>query len=145
MKHWQCSPGTDECFGSGWVEDRFEADTSQPAVRVVRGARRSWNEGCAGGAERAVRASGRDGRSGLLSLPTGALKKTPNLILISNRAEANDGAVEASELLGAVILYEYRISGIHTGTYATDDSTGRRTLVAPAGCAAGLRHSSANG
>jgi hypothetical protein len=113
------------------VESR--ADVTEPAVRVVRG-----RDSILGMKDVLAELGARCGQAGAmddlhyyLSRP-GALKKTPNLILISKRGEPSGGPVKVSDLLGAVILYEYRISGIHTGTYATDDSTGRRTLVAPA-------------
>ena len=38
----------------------------------------------------------------------------------------------AEQLCGAVLLYEYRVAGLATGVFATDDMIGVRTVIAPA-------------
>jgi hypothetical protein len=38
---------------------------------------------------------------------------------------------ESSKLIAAVLLYEYRIGGRGVGIFATEDTTGHRTVVAP--------------
>ena len=108
------------------------AETSEPAVHIVQGRKAivGMQDVLAELCERCGQAGAMDDLDYYLTRP--ALKKTPNLMLISNRANLGGGPTKASDLLGAVILYEYKIGGIHTGTYATDDSTGRRALVAPA-------------
>src|SRR5437763_547977 len=51
-------------------------------------------------------------------------KKTPCLVTIAE----GDGSV----LRAALLLYEHRIGGHSLHIFATDETTGRRTLVAPA-------------
>ena len=68
-----------------------------------------------------------------LSKP-GALKKIPCLILISIGSEPSTKSGEnlsADELVAALLLYEHKAAGHGIRIFATDDTTGRRTLVAP--------------
>lgn len=62
----------------------------------------------------------------LMSTPT-ALQKIPTLVLMGMDA----GAVAANQLVGAVLLYEYKMAGLGTRVFATDDTTGQRTVIAP--------------
>ncbi|HXE07972.1 MAG TPA: hypothetical protein VN612_08755 [Acidobacteriaceae bacterium] len=48
-------------------------------------------------------------------------RKTPYLLMMS----AITGEIEA-----AVLLYEYRVAGLGTGVFASDDTTGGRTVIA---------------
>ncbi len=58
-----------------------------------------------------------------------SLKKLPHLVLIGENQHL-PGA-EAEQAVGALLIYEYRLLGWRTGIYSTDDTTGRRTLIAP--------------
>ena len=66
-----------------------------------------------------------------------ALKKDPHLVLIRDASLSWRG--ETDPLLGAVLMYEYRLAGLPTGIFATDDIYGSRTVLAPPshGCAIG--------
>lgn len=57
-------------------------------------------------------------------------KKTPCLVTLA-RAEQQSAASAADELEAAVLLYEHQIAGYGIRIFATDDTTGRRTLVSP--------------
>lgn len=76
----------------------------------------------------------------------GVLKKTPHLLLMTRSGAVSSAAnVQAEDLLGAVLLYEYRTFGQPTSTFATDDTTGFRNLIALPGyrgtvAGAGIRH-----
>ena len=58
----------------------------------------------------------------------GVLKRTPLLLLLSRPEVKN--ALTAGDLLGAVLVYEYRFSGIRTGLYTSNDRSGRNNLIA---------------
>lgn len=59
-----------------------------------------------------------------------SLKKTPHLVVVGARVEL-DGVL-SEEPIGALLIYEYRVFGCGSGIFCTDDTTGRRTLIAPA-------------
>ncbi len=59
--------------------------------------------------------------------------KTPCLFLVhSDPGARSPSAVKPEHLLGAVLLYEYRVRGLDTRVYVTDDDGGERTVLAPA-------------
>lgn len=60
----------------------------------------------------------------------GVLKRTPMLLLLSRDTATRAGKLTPHDLLGALLLYEYRFSGIRTGLYTSNDRSGRNTLVA---------------
>ena len=76
----------------------------------------------------------------------GVLKKKPHLLLMTRSgAPSSVSGLNAEDLLGAVLLYEYRTFGQSTSTFATDDTTGFRNLVALPGyraavAGAAIRH-----
>ena len=59
-----------------------------------------------------------------------AARKTPYLVLIGEGLRQK--GVTEQTLLGAVLIHEYRVLGVGTRVFATDDTSGRRTMVAPA-------------
>jgi hypothetical protein len=67
----------------------------------------------------------------LLTSPT-ALEKIPALVLVGLDPGVDPAEAGADDLAGAVLLYEYKIAGRRTGVFATDDTTGQRTVIAPA-------------
>jgi hypothetical protein len=67
----------------------------------------------------------------LVNSPT-ALGKTPYLVLAGLRAGVRGEQATANDVQGAVLLYEYRVAGIGSQVFATDDVTGHRTVIAPA-------------
>jgi hypothetical protein len=80
---------------------------------------------------------GRTGQTGamhwlefLMTTPT-ALEKIPTLVLVGLAPDADTDEAAAKDLVGAVMLYEYKMAGRGTGVFATDDTTGQRTVIAP--------------
>ena len=66
----------------------------------------------------------------LVHSPT-ALGKTPYLVLAGLRTGVAAAQATADDVCGAVLMYEYRVAGIGLRVFATDDVTGRRTVIAP--------------
>jgi hypothetical protein len=72
-----------------------------------------------------------DDLSYFLSKP-GILKRVPHLLLFSKTPVLDLGRLTANDLVGAVLLYKYKVLGCGIGTFSTNDRSGRGTLVAPA-------------
>jgi hypothetical protein len=66
-----------------------------------------------------------------LSTPS-ALKKNPTLALVGLDDAVEPAKAGADDLIGAVLLYEYRVAGFGLRIFATDDATGLRGVIAPA-------------
>jgi hypothetical protein len=66
----------------------------------------------------------------LMTTPT-ALEKLPALVLVGLDPGMDPVHAAADALSGAVLLYEYQVAGRGTGVFATDDTTGERTVIAP--------------
>ena len=66
-----------------------------------------------------------------LSKP-GALPRIPNLLLVARTAELDLKSPKIDDLVGAMLIFEQNISGIGVGAYATNDRSGRSTLIAAA-------------
>jgi hypothetical protein len=64
-----------------------------------------------------------------LSKP-GALPRIPNLLLVARRSDLDWNSPMLDELLGALLIFEQDISGFGVGAYATNDRSGRSTLIA---------------
>jgi hypothetical protein len=60
------------------------------------------------------------------------LKKTPYLVLITSRSVADVDKVRATDLWGAVLVYEYRVFGIGLSLFTASDYNGNRAVIAPA-------------
>ncbi len=58
-----------------------------------------------------------------------ALKKIPHLVLVG--AGRQPGGTLVHEPIAALLIYEYRVLGCGTKVFCTDDTTGRRSLIAP--------------
>jgi hypothetical protein len=58
-------------------------------------------------------------------------KKIPTLVLVGVRANTGAAETTVDDVLGAVIVYEYKILGRGLGIFAGDDSTGQRVVIAP--------------
>ena len=100
----------------------------QPHVQIVSG-----TKAILGLSELLLRFADRCGQAGamedmtyFLSKP-GFLKRIPRLMLIAKSSE-----LTPDSLLGALLLFEYRVAGRGTGLYTTNDRSGRNTLVTPA-------------
>lgn len=65
-----------------------------------------------------------------LSKP-GALPRVPHL-LVAGSADLTLNEMDPKDIRGFVLIFEQRISGIGTGAFATNDRSGRSTLVSPA-------------
>jgi hypothetical protein len=63
----------------------------------------------------------------------GILRRVPHLLVVSKASTLNLEKLTADDLLGAALLYKYKVLGCGIGTYTTNDRSGRGTLVAPAG------------
>jgi hypothetical protein len=84
-----------------------------------------------------VELSRRTGQPGVMDIlehlvhsPT-ALGKTPYLVLSGLREGVPAVQATAADVTGAVLMYEYRVAGMGLRVFATDDVTGRRTILAP--------------
>jgi hypothetical protein len=64
-----------------------------------------------------------------LSKP-GALPRVPHLLLISKTADLNLRQPNPDDLLGLVLIFEQHVSGFGAGAFATNDRSGRSSLVA---------------
>lgn len=65
-----------------------------------------------------------------LSTPA-VLRKTPYLMLVGLRAGVKAEEATADDVAGALLLYEYRFARLGVKVFATDDKSGRRTVIAP--------------
>jgi hypothetical protein len=65
-----------------------------------------------------------------LSSPS-ALKKIPTLLLMGLDARVNPAEAATHDLIGAVLLYEYQVAGRGLRVFATDDTTGSTSVIAP--------------
>lgn len=66
-----------------------------------------------------------------LSKP-GTLNRVPHLLLLSRGPVLDMSHATKDDLLGAVLLYRYKVLGCGIGIFTTNDRSGRGTLVAPA-------------
>lgn len=64
-----------------------------------------------------------------LSKP-GALPRTPHLLLVSRTSGPNLRGRDFNHLLGLLLIFEQRMLGMGTGTFATNDRSGRGALIA---------------
>ena len=71
----------------------------------------------------------------LLDLPyflqkPGLLRRVPYLVLVSRRSNTRPEALRPEDLLGSVLLMEYRFLGVGLQAFATNDRSGSGTLLA---------------
>jgi len=64
-----------------------------------------------------------------LSKP-GALPRTPYLLLLSESDDLDPNNPNLDDLLGVLLIFEFRLVGLGTGAFATNDRSGRSTLIA---------------
>ncbi len=62
----------------------------------------------------------------------GALPRIPNLLLVARTAELDWNSPKPEDLMGALLIFEQNICGIGVGAFATNDRSGRSTLIAMA-------------
>lgn len=62
----------------------------------------------------------------------GILRRVPHLLLVSKEPTLDLERLAADDLVGAALLYKYKVLGCGIGTYTTNDRSGRGSLVAPA-------------
>jgi hypothetical protein len=60
------------------------------------------------------------------------LKKTPYLVLLASRPALSVSELRASDLWGAVLVYEYRLLGFGSSLFTAGDYNGSRAVIAPA-------------
>lgn len=59
------------------------------------------------------------------------LKKTPYLVLMASRSDADVSELQANDLWGAVLVYEYRVMGFGSNLFTASDYNGSRAVIAP--------------
>jgi len=64
-----------------------------------------------------------------LSKP-GALPRIPHLLLVSKTADLNLRSPDLDDVLGILLIFEQRVSGFGVRAFATNDRSGRGTLIA---------------
>ena len=108
----------------------------QPHVQIISGAKSilALSDLLLRFADRCEQAGAMEDVSYFLSKP-GFLKRTPRLMLIAKSSE-----LTPESLLGALLLFEYNLLGRRTGLFATNDRSGRNTLVAPAPLRSQIAH-----
>jgi len=62
---------------------------------------------------------------------TDNLKKIPYLVLVAKRPDLNLAELQADDLKGAVLVYEYKILGMPSRVFTTSDFNGSRAVIAP--------------
>ena len=60
----------------------------------------------------------------------GAMARIPHLLLVSREKQFDADAPRLDDLLGVLLIFEYRAMGWGTGAFATNDRSGRSTLLA---------------
>ena len=60
----------------------------------------------------------------------GLMKRTPKLLLVSRHADRRLEEIRVDDLVGALLVYEFALMGVRA--FATNDRSGRGTLLAPA-------------
>lgn len=78
----------------------------------------------------------RTGQSGAMHwleyfLYTPSLAGKPPHLVLRLRSVSDAGALAADNILGAALFFEYRVAGIPTRVFCTDDAVGFRTVIAP--------------
>jgi hypothetical protein len=116
----------------GGLADRAAATVPVPRVQLLRG-----RAAVTAMQPLLVELSSRSGQAGamdaldfFLGAPD-ALEKIPYLLLVGLRDGVRPEVAGADDLDGALLIYEYKVAGIGTGVFATDDMTGARTVIAP--------------
>jgi hypothetical protein len=105
----------------------------RPRVQLLRG--RAAISAKAEMLEELCRQTGQTGAMHWLEFKMGtptAAKKIPTLLLIGLNANVTPEEATADDVLGAVMLYEYKLAGRGLRLFATDDMTGLGTVIAPA-------------
>jgi hypothetical protein len=110
---------------------RSAASERRHGIHVVRGC-----EAILGMRHMLIEFSQRCGQPGtmedltyFLSKP-GILKRVPHLYLLPTRQDLTLDQIGIDDLMGVVLLYEYRALGIGMRAYATNDRSGRGTMLA---------------
>ena len=115
------------------VRIRFASARRDPRIQAVRGAREVL--GFADVLDEFARRCDQTGAAADLAYfvsKPGVLKRIPILLLFLKETSAPAERPSADDLAGAVLVYEYRVPGISTGMYTSNDRSGRSTLLAPA-------------
>ena len=60
----------------------------------------------------------------------GLLHRRPTLLLFTSSGTKPLEQTPAADVVGAVLLFEYRVGGLSTAMYASNDRSGRRTVIA---------------
>jgi hypothetical protein len=113
------------------VQNRAAVTELRYGIHVVRG-----KESILGMRQTLIEFSQRCGQPGtmedltyFLSKP-GILKRIPHLYLVVKRQDLTIDQIGVDDLMGVVLLYEYRALGIGIRAFATNDRSGRGTMLA---------------
>jgi hypothetical protein len=60
------------------------------------------------------------------------LKKIPYLVLLMSNPDVSVAGLRVEDLVGAVLVYEYKVLGFNSRLFTTCDFDGRRAVIAPA-------------
>ena len=123
-------PQSERCLtGAHGIQDR--QSTVSPAVHVIRGC-----EAILAHRKMLIEFSRRCGQPGtmedltyFLSKP-GLLTRIPNLLLVVKHKNLMVAELTVEDLEGALFLYEYSVMGIGLRAFATNDRSGRGTMLA---------------
>jgi len=123
--------GIDMIAAADQVVRPSSTGSGQPAVHFVTG-----HDAVVGLGPRLAEFGARCGQPGamqdiayFLSKP-GVLSRIPHVLLVSKTADLNPRDPDLGELLGALLIFEQRVSVFRAGAFATNDRSGRSTLVA---------------
>jgi hypothetical protein len=115
-----------QLFGSVAAEMRVD----WPTVRVVKGREKVIRK-----SELLLAFSERCGQLGamqdlgyFLSKP-GAMERIPYLLLVSRTTNLDARDPNLEDLVGLLLIFEYRPCGVATGAFATNDRSGRNTFL----------------
>jgi hypothetical protein len=118
---------------SGSASRAVEPSVVRPPVQLLRG-----REAIVAKWEMLQTLCERTGQTGVMhwldyqiSKPTEA-KKIPTMLLVGLPENMSPAEATADDVLGVVMLYEYKFASIGLQLFATADMVGRRTVIAPA-------------
>jgi len=103
----------------------------QPVVYIVKGRDEVLRLG-----EKLIAFSERCGQVGAMQdlsffvTKPGKLPRTPYVLLVSKSADLDVSQPDLDALLGALLIFEFKAMGMGTGAFATNDRSGRSTLIA---------------
>lgn len=110
---------------------QWQNDSVFPSVHVIRGSEAilRYREMLLSFSERCGQPGTMEDLTYFLSKP-GLLKRVPSLFLVVNREHLKMEELRVEDLVGALFLYEYSLMGLGLRAFATNDRSGRGTMLA---------------